>query len=260
MITAGMDIGTAAVKLAFSDGKGILWHKAAPSSCRNPETCERLLQEGLEALNLNEPELAGIASTGYGKALFKRAAFQVNEISANALGAFRLSGGTARTIINIGGQDVKVISLTNGGKVSDFKMNDKCAAGTGRFFEMAERILETPLLDFGAIGRSSRSPVELNSACAVFAETEIVTMVAEGRDKADIIAGLNMSIAKRIVSLSAGMALEDGFFLDGGPAGNADLRERLRQVFSREIKVLPHPQFTVAFGAAAMLTAKLEVP
>jgi len=253
MIAAGIDIGTAAVKLAFSNGNEMLWHKALPSSCRNLENCERLLKEGLDALQVKETELAGIASTGYGKALFKRAALQVNEISANALGAFLLSGGKARAIINIGGQDVKVLSLTDGGKVSDFKMNDKCAAGTGRFFEMAERILETPLQDFGALGLASENPIELNSSCAVFAETEIVTLVAEGRDKTDIIAGLNMSIAKRIAFLSAGMELKDSIFLDGGPARNADLLERLRQVFSREIKVLPQPQFTVAFGAAAPL-------
>ena len=253
MVTVGIDIGTAAVKVVFAEKSKLLWKETRPSSCQNAKTCGQLFNDGLRALALSEGDIGGVAAAGYGRALSGRAGKMVNEVSANALGAFILSEGKARAVINIGGQDVKIIKITPAGKVADFKMNDKCAAGTGRFFEMAERILGTPLREFGELGLSSQNPLEINSTCAVFAETEIVSLMSEGKSVGDIIAGLNRSIAIRIRSLSDGMGLEGDIYLDGGPAVNKGLLARMSDELDREVKVLPYPQFTVAFGAAAMI-------
>lgn len=251
-VAVGIDVGTAAVKVAFATGTELLWHAKVPASCRNTDACAELFAAGLAALGLDESQVVAVAATGYGRERCGRPAKLVNEVAANALGAHVLSGGQARAVVNIGGQDVKVIKLTPVGKVLDFRMNDKCAARTGRFFEMAERILDTPLRDFGALGSASLEPLELNSTCAVFAETEIVSLVSEGRRREDIIAGLNRSIAARVAALCDNMGLEDGLYLDGGPATNQGLRSCLGEALGREVEVLPHPQFTVAFGAAAL--------
>ena len=258
MITVGIDIGTAAVKIAFAGDHELLWCKKLPSTYMNPDACDKLFNEGLDELKLNKSDIAGIMATGYGAKLFKYADTTVNEISANAMGAWLLSGKTARTIINVGGQDVKVISMSPSGKVADFKMNDKCAAGTGRFFEMAERILNIPMREFSDLGLASQSPLHINNTCAVFAETELVSLISQGKDKNDIIAGLNRSIANRIASLAKEMELDDDIYFDGGPAVNQCLLAHLNRALARPVKVLEQPQFTVAFGAASMCRSNIE--
>ncbi|MDD5697953.1 MAG: acyl-CoA dehydratase activase [Victivallaceae bacterium] len=254
MITVGIDVGTAAVKIVFADQLELLWKRTLPSTSANPDACVRLFESGLAELALREEDIGGMAATGYGSHLVGRAGKRVNEISANAMGVWLLSGRKAGTVINVGGQDVKVIKFSETGKATDFKMNDKCAAGTGRFFEMAERILNVPLSEFGALGLLSVSPLRINNTCAVFAETELVSLIAEGKNKNDIIAALNRSIAERIAALASGLELEDEVYLDGGPALNNGLRTAIADELMREVKVLPHPQFTAAFGATALLT------
>lgn len=254
MITVGIDLGTAAIKVVFIDKCNLLWAKAVSTTPKHNEICEKLVREGLKTLSLKNENIAGIATTGYGKSLFRNTDKIMNEISANALGAHILSGGKAKTIINIGGQDIKIMKLSSGGKVLDFKMNDKCAAGTGRFFEMAERILNVHLREFGNLSFLSQSPVSINSTCTVFAETEIVSLLSDGKKTNDIIAGLHRAIAKRIFMLGESMDLEDEIYLDGGPAVNKGLILSVKEEFMRNIGALPHPQFTVAFGAAALVS------
>ena len=254
MITVGVDIGTAAVKIVFAEKFRILWKKTLPSTYMNQSACVQLFEDGLRELSLNGKNVAAVAATGYGARLFKRADRTVSEITSNALGIWLLSGKKAGTVINIGGQDVKIIKISQEGRMTDFKMNDKCAAGTGRFFEMAERILDIPLSEFGKLGLLSGTPLEINSTCAVFAETELVSLISEGKNRNDIIAGLTLSIARRISMLAEGMDLEDGIYLDGGPALNTCLRVSLENELSKPVSVLEQPQFTVAFGAAALIS------
>lgn len=253
MITAGIDIGSSAIKAVFIENGGMVWSRTHPSNSFSAGVSEQLFREGLAALSLREQDVAGIATTGYGKSLFGMSGKKVNEITANALGAHMASQGRAGTIINIGGQDVKVIKLDGNGKVVDFKMNDKCAAGTGRFFEMSERILGIPLGEFGRRSRESSTPATISSTCAVFAETELVSLLSRGKDTADIISGLHVSIANRIASLTASFEMEDEIYFDGGPALNEGLHLAIAEELAREIKVLPKPQFTVAYGAALLI-------
>ncbi len=258
MIVAGVDLGTAAIKVVFVDKCNLLWAKAIPAVPQNIEAAERLLKQGLETLSIQKRDLACIAATGYGKNLFHDAEKKVDEISANAAGAYIQSDRTARTVINIGGQDVKVIKISPEGKVMDFRMNDKCAAGTGRFFEMAGRILNVPLREFGNLGLLSQLPACINSTCTVFAESEIVSLLSQGKNGKDIIAGLHNSVARRISNLIGNLYLEEEIYLDGGPGTNKGLLSAMKEEFMRNIKVFPKPQFTVAFGAAVILSRERE--
>jgi predicted CoA-substrate-specific enzyme activase len=192
-----------------------------------------------------------LASTGYGKNLYQGSDLTLDELSANARGLFSLSQGSARTIINIGGQDMKIIRLSDMGHVLDFRMNDNCAAGTGRFFELAARLLSADLEEFPALSGEPGPEIELNSTCAVFAETEIVSLMARAVPRGSIIRALHASVARRTAGLLG--RVSDGLWLDGGPAMNRGLVAALEEELMMEVRVVPEPQYTVAFGAALFL-------
>jgi predicted CoA-substrate-specific enzyme activase len=244
----GLDLGSTAIKAVFADGGDILWRGQTPTRPGQESISRSLIESGLTALGFAEEVTAGVVVTGYGKRLFGSADALTDEISANAAGLFRLNGGKPGTIVNIGGQDMKVIFLDARGHVADFRMNDKCAAGTGRFFELAARILDTPLEDFGEASRHAEKDLELNSTCAVFAESEIVSLLALGTPKEEIIKALHASIARRAAAL-IGKDLNGPIWLDGGPARNPGLVDALEDALLMDVKVLPHPQYTVAYGA-----------
>jgi predicted CoA-substrate-specific enzyme activase len=248
----GVDLGSTAIKTVIAEDGEILWRGQTHTAPGQEGRARRLIGSGLEALGLSMDEVGGIAVTGYGKKLFAGARARVDEISANAAGLFRLSGGAARTLVNIGGQDLKALHLDENGRVTDFRMNDKCAAGTGRFFELAARLLDTPLNEFGALGRQAARELELSSTCVVFAESEMVSLLARGTPREEIIAALHRSVARRAASL-VGRNVSGPVWLDGGPARNAGLAEALEEELMTEIRVLAEPQHTVAYGAALAL-------
>ena len=249
----GLDLGSTAIKAVFAIGEKIVWHGKAATAPGQKFLSEQLIAQGLKELAAGPEQIKAIAATGYGKKLFNEANKSIDEISANALGLFKLSGGQARCLVNIGGQDLKVLYLSAAGKVIDFKMNDKCAAGTGRFFELAARLLDAPLSSFGALAAKSQNNLELNSTCVVFAESEIVSLMAEGAAKEDIVQALHLSVAKRVAGLLSRQMPEGELYLDGGPAQNQGLVAALEDELMTEVKVLPSPQFTVAYGAALRL-------
>ncbi len=256
-IKVGIDLGSTAIKAVFVENGEMVWKKAAPTAPGQALIAERLIKEGVEALGCSPGDLDAPAVTGYGKGLVEGAETVVDEVSANALGAHLLSGGKARTVINVGGQDVKVIRVSPAGKLLDFKMNDKCAAGTGRFFEVAGRILDTPVELFGEIARTVENPVAINSTCAVFAESEIVSLMASGVGKERIIQGLHESVARRIANLAGSRDLEDDLYLDGGAANNPALARAIEDELFRDVHVLDFPQFTMAYGAARFAESRL---
>lgn len=249
-IKIGLDLGSTAIKAVFVKDEQMIWHGLTPTAPGQEALADKLICQGMQDLGADKKDISHLAVTGYGKGLFPNADKAVDEISANALGCFRLSQGKAKTIINIGGQDLKVISLDDQGQVSDFKMNDKCAAGTGRFFELVARLLDTPLSDFAKLSGQSAGSLELNSTCVVFAESEIVSAMAKGAKREDVIGALHSSVARRVAGLAARHIPERGLFLDGGPAKNNGLVEALEDEFMAVVEVLPQPQFTVAYGAA----------
>jgi predicted CoA-substrate-specific enzyme activase len=248
----GADLGSTAIKTVIAEDGEILWRGQTNTAPGQEEHAMRLIASGLEVLGMSMDEVGGIAVTGYGKKLFAGARVRVDEISANAAGVFRLSGGAARTVVNIGGQDLKALHLDENGRVTDFRMNDKCAAGTGRFFELAARLLDTPLSEFGSLSRQAAQELELSSACVVFAESEMVSLLARGMPREEIIAALHRSVARRAAGL-VGRDVSGPVWLDGGPAKNAGLAEALEDELMTEIRVLAEPQHTVAYGAALAL-------
>jgi predicted CoA-substrate-specific enzyme activase len=179
----------------------------------------------------------------------------VSEITANAAGARKVGEayGTVRTIINIGGQDLKVIVLDNEGHVVNFAMNDKCAAGTGRFLEVTARNLEMDIDQLGDAHLNAKgAPLTINSTCTVFAESEIISLLADGNGPEEIVAGIHYSIAKRVARLAKRHGVEDLVFFDGGPALNKGMVMALEDELMRDITVPETPQITTAYGAALL--------
>ncbi|MDR1309787.1 MAG: acyl-CoA dehydratase activase [Deltaproteobacteria bacterium] len=246
----GLDLGSTAIKMALVRDGDLVWSRQTPTAPGQEGLARGLVSAALDELGLAEEDIAGVAATGYGKRLVGTAGRLVDEISANARGLFALSRGRCRTIINIGGQDLKVIRLTEDGLVDEFRMNDKCAAGTGRFFEQAARILDTPLESFARLSLAADQALELNSTCVVFAESEMVSLLANGVRRENIIRGLHHSVAKRVGHLLGHGLVSGEIYLDGGPAQNQGLLSALEDELMLEVKKLPQPQFTVAFGAA----------
>jgi len=251
----GADLGSTAIKVVIHSGETPLWRGSAPTVPNQENVVRSLINEGLAAIGATGAAGADyrLAATGYGKKLMTGAQKNIDEISANALGLFRLNGGGAGVIINIGGQDSKVIRLAPDGRVRDFRMNDKCAAGTGRFFEQAARILDVPLADFARLGAASKNEIDINSTCVVFAESEIVSLMAAGTAREDIIRGLCASVARRAAGLMGNDAAGGSIYLDGGPALNECLVAALENELASDIHVLEAPQYTVAHGAAFSL-------
>lgn len=251
-ITVGVDLGSTAIKVVFIENGKMVWHKAVPTAPGQEALANKVIDEGLTEMGLDRAALQGIASTGYGKALMKSTNKVIDEVSANALGLHILSNGAVKVIINIGGQDIKIIKVDEYGRLVEFKMNDKCAAGTGRFFEMAARILDTSIYQFAQLAGQAEAAAAINSTCVVFAESEIVSLLAKGTPKEAIIKGLHESIARRIAGMMD-TSIDEGIYLDGGSANNYGLVEAIADELFTDIDVLEYPQFTVAFGAAYSL-------
>ncbi len=250
----GVDIGTTSTKIAIIDDScKLLNHLVVLSGADFKRSADEAFETLLEKTNVKESEVEYIVSTGYGRKLVDFADESISEISANAKGAStigRLNGVSIRTIIDIGGQDSKVISLDENGKVNNFTMNDKCAAGTGRFLESMARVLEVNISNFGELLLQSNQPVKINSTCTVFAETEVISHLARGQRKEDIVAGIHRSIVQRIMALGKRVGIREVVLLSGGPAKNEGLVKTMKEMLGMEVFVPEHPQVVTAFGAA----------
>jgi predicted CoA-substrate-specific enzyme activase len=249
----GLDMGSTFIKAAFVDSEELIWRGLASTAPGQDILAARLIEDGRKALGLPDGFGFIAASTGYGRNLFRAADLKVDEITAGAIGAFKRSGGKARNVLNIGGQDMKASRLSERGQVTDFKMNDKCAAGTGRFFELAARILDTPLEDFGPLSGRADEEIDLNSTCAVFAESEIVSLLARGVKRESVIRALHVSVARRAMGLLGRETARTALWLDGGPAQNTGLLAAFEDELMAEVRALPEPLYTVAYGAAVSL-------
>lgn len=257
MLCAGVDIGSRTVKVAIIDSEskqsvssGITDTGAVPA-----KTATRLFEETLEGASLKRCDIVGVVSTGYGRGSIDWAARTVTEISCQASGCAFVYP-QARTVVDIGGQDSKIISLSEGGQVRDFALNDRCAAGTGRFLEMVAGIIQVPLGDLGGLAGEAEKPMEINSTCAVFAESEIVGLLGRSREPADIVAGVIEAIARRTKSLAGSLSYQGPMVFTGGVARNGEMVKALTAQFDCEVLVPDNPQLTGALGAA-LLAGKL---
>jgi predicted CoA-substrate-specific enzyme activase len=200
-----------------------------------------------------------MVSTGYGRRITTLANETISEISANARGSKWIGEKWGiRTIIDIGGQDTKVISLDDNCNILNFAMNDKCAAGTGRFLELLANVLEVPLDDMGPISLKSKSPVDITTTCLVFAKSEVAANIANGKTKEDLIAGIHRAIARRLIVMAKKVGIRREVFFDGGPARNIGMRQTFESELGFQIHVPDMPQIVTATGAALIAYEKFS--
>ncbi len=253
MKVCGIDIGSVATKAVILSAGGEILSKGLCLTGANPKmAAEGLICKILEEAGMRREDLGYIVSTGYGRRSIEFGDKTVTEISCCANGARWIGSnlGEVRTVIDLGGQDMKVISLDENGDIADFVMNDKCAAGTGRFLELMANVLGVNLEDLGALSLRSKNLIEINSTCTVFAESEVISLIAQGKNKEDIIAGLHSSIALRIINLIRQVGEKEVIFFCGGGAKNKGIQKALEDKLGMPVYVPSEPQFVIAIGAA----------
>lgn len=257
MLVGGCDVGSTTGKAVILNGGRILASTIVPSTT-NPEKTSRLsMEEALRKAGLSSlDDLGYIVGTGYGRLKVPFAHENISEITCHARGAHWMCP-TVRTVVDIGGQDCKVMSLNPKGKVVEFVMNDKCAAGTGRFFEAMARVLDCGLEGISAPANQGARPAHITSQCSVFAESEVVTLINEGLDLRDIIAGINYSVAARLHSMVRRVGFVPDLALTGGCSKNEGLARALEEKLGVKVMRLPQdPQIAGAVGAALIAAEK----
>lgn len=242
MKAAGIDIGSRTIKLAIIENGELLLHRKVFTSY-NPLKKAQVLLQGVEYDN--------ITATGYGRHLVREFldCTVVSEIRAFALGA-RAILPRCRTILDIGGQDTKAISLDDAGEVSKFEMNDKCAAGTGRFLEVMASALGYSLYDFSNAAASAQRAEKINSMCTVFAESEVISLTTRGAPRQEVALGIHKAIVSRSIALLKRVSVPQEVFFAGGVALNGCVRTLIGRELGVPVFVPPEPQIVGAFGAA----------
>ena len=258
MLVAGIDIGSATGKAVIM-GDGEIVGSAVLASQGHPvKTADSVMEKAMAEAGLDSVgEIANVVSTGYGRLNITYATENLSEIACHGRGAHWMDP-TLRTVIDIGGQDCKVISITDAGAVMEFAMNDRCAAGTGRFFESIARALCCGLEGLSALENQGDNSSKITHQCTVFAESEVITLVNEGEEMNDIIAGINVSVAKRVSAMVRRVGLVDNVAMTGGCSKNLGLAKALAKSLKTDIHSLPgDPQLAGAIGAAVFAGEKL---
>lgn len=253
MLFLGIDIGSLSCDaMLIDDADEVVAWSVVPTGARNQIAIERAREEALRAAGATTADVAATVATGYGRDRVDGRLASVTEISCHARGISHSLPGTG-VLIDIGGQDSKVIRLDPDGAVAEFAMNDKCAAGTGRFLEAMARALEVDVSELDALDSGAHGGLTLSSMCTVFAESEVVSLIAEGADTSEIARGLHRAIASRTQALVRRVAPRlDGLrvAMSGGVARNAAVLRALSEALETEIAVPSEPDTVGALGAA----------
>ncbi len=249
-VAAGVDIGSLTAKSVIlgQDGK-MAAYRVIQGKIVDENAAKASLEQALEEAHLDRKAVGFLVTTGYGRNMVHFADKSITEISCHARGAECLHPGV-HTVIDIGGQDSKVIALDGGGRVVNFAMNDKCAAGTGRFLEVMAGALDVPLEEMGALSLGSDDPASISSICTVFAESEVISLKARGRSKVDIIAGIHEAIGRRMHSMVNQAGLTPPVVMSGGVAKNVGVVSVLERLLATPVIVPQEPQIVGALGAA----------
>ena len=249
MLVAGVDIGAATAKAAIVKDNEMISFTIMPTGADVVKVAKKVLNDAAEKKGLSPKEIDYTVATGYGRISVPFADKAITEISCHARGAHWFIPET-KMIIDIGGQDSKAIAVNDKGEVADFVMNDKCAAGTGRFFEVMATVLELSLEEFGLLSLKSKNPCKISSICTIFAESEVISLRAEKKLSEDIIAGLHRSAAKRIVSMASQTGFYNPIVFTGGVAKNIGMRKALEEELQHQMLIPDEPQIAGALGAA----------
>lgn len=258
MITAGIDAGSRAIKIVLWDteNKQVLTAAVCDQGVDQQTLARGLFDRLLAEHAIDYKAVQFRVATGYGRHMLDFCDTTITEISCHAAGV-RHHVPDAATVIDIGGQDSKLIRMNGDGKVRDFVMNDRCAAGTGRFLEVVAQRLDVPLEELGDYAEKSEAPAQISSMCVVFAETEIVGLLANGQSRENIIAGVQRSIAKRLVAMG-GNDIAAPVVFTGGVALVSGMQEVFEELLGETVGLCPQPQFTGALGAAILAAKKLS--
>ncbi len=257
---AGVDVGstqTKAVIAADDRSLRIVGRALVDTGANVQKAAENGFLAACREARIAPREVGFVVGTGYGRYRIAFGNAQMTEISCHARGA-HFTFPSTRTVIDMGGQDAKAISVSPAGEVRDFVMNDKCAAGTGRFLANAADVLGITLDEIGPLSLQGRFPVKLTTVCTVFVESDILSYLAQGKKPEDILGGVHLAIARRTVSLARRVSLAPEITLTGGVARNLGMVRALEQVLGATLQVSPEAHFTGAIGAALFALEKLD--
>jgi predicted CoA-substrate-specific enzyme activase len=250
MIVAGIDIGSTMTKVVILDEEKTLASVIGPTGPEHRHLAHEVVTDALRLAEIAYDDLSYVVATGYGRINVPFADKQVTEITCHARGVAHLFP-TARTVIDIGGQDAKAIKLENG-VVGNFVMNDKCAAGTGRFLEVIAGALDLTLADLGALSIQASEKVKISNMCTIFAEQEVTAALVDGTPVANILYGLHDAIAGRVVSLAGRIGIEQDVVFTGGVAKNIGMVQAIESRLGYPVLIAPEPLLTGALGAALL--------
>lgn len=255
--TLGVDIGSTASKcIVIKNGKEIIG-KSLVNFGTGTSGPLRAIDKVLEESNLSIEEMSSFVATGYGRNSVEGINFQMSELSCHALGAHFLFPN-ARTVIDIGGQDAKALNISETGMLVNFVMNDKCAAGTGRFLDVMARILEIDISELASCSLLSTEKVNISSTCTVFAESEVISQLSQKKNRNDIIKGIHRAVAGRIAGLVKRIGVKDVVVITGGLSPNYGLVGELEIELGCKIYTSPLAPFAGAIGAALFGYIKIE--
>jgi predicted CoA-substrate-specific enzyme activase len=248
---AGVDIGSTMTKIVLTEkNHTVLSAVKGPTGPEHRQLANEVMKMALEKANLQLDEISYVVATGYGRLNVPFADRQITELTCHARGVFSLFP-TVRTAIDIGGQDAKCMKINNG-KMIDFVMNDKCAAGTGRFLEIIAPTLGVKVEELGDISLKSTKKLQISSLCTIFAQQEVVTRLSDGEALEDIIAGLHDALATRVTGLARRLKIAPDVVLTGGVAKNVGIVKAMRENLGCELFVPEDPLLTGALGAAIL--------
>jgi len=256
MITAGVDVGSLSVEtVLYEKGRGIVSHSIGAVGGNSRKSAHRSFETALQNACTTRAEVARVVSTGSGREIFDLADENVTEITCIARGTHVLCPG-CMTIVDIGGQDTKVIRINEAGHVMSFDMNDKCAAGTGRFLEVMARALDVDLEEMGERSLAYQNDFEISSVCTVFAESEVISLVSEGQAVDDILHAVHNAVADRTLSLLERIGLEGDVAMTGGVAKNVGVVRALENKIGSPLTIHSEPQIVGALGAALIAAGR----
>ena len=249
-ITAGIDIGSITAKAVVLNGETILGERVQFTGYNAKKAGQAVLDALLDEIGMTFDRVEAVVSTGYGRKTVDFADKAITEITCHGVGAWFVNPAV-RFVVDVGGQDSKVIRLDDTGKVVDFAMNDKCAAGTGRFLEVMARAMEVDLDDFGPLSLTG-NPAKISSICTVFAESEVISLIAGGEARENIIAGIHESAASRIAAMARRIGVVSPVMMTGGVAKNKGAVMALESKLETSILVSEYAQVNGALGAAIL--------
>lgn len=253
---AGVDVGSTQTKaVVMQEGAGIVARALVDTGANVTKAAENAFHVACRQAQIEARDIGFVVGTGYGRYKITFGNAQMTEISCHARGASYVFPG-ARTVIDMGGQDAKAISIGSDGQVLDFVMNDKCAAGTGRFLANAADVMGISLDEVGPLSLKGTRPVKLTTVCTVFVESDILSYLSMGKKPEDILRGVHLAIARRTISLARRVTIEPDVTMTGGVARNAGMVQALEEVLATKLHVSPDAHFMGAIGAALFALEK----